>query len=375
MVFMNDFQQIKEFDDSRSAAGQLARVEDTRAAAEEFRQRMLAGPQARFFRSFNLVKIPYPTKYALRNAFSRERFVEFLHIQNRLFIVQFETCEGVKTMLVSPSDHQPVAQTPYFRRLQDKTPRWILNRVVKRQETVPEIIARIGLQPEDIDYITYDHLHTQDLRRWLGTGDEPPYFPNARLLVHRKEWAAVQDLNPYQADWYFPGGIAGVSQDKVISFDGSIMLGEGVALIHTPGHTEGNHSLVVHTERGLWVTSENGVSVDSYAPLQSKVSGIADYARTIGTEVIINGNTLENSIDQYISMVQEKTIAGPSSRDPRFPNVFPSSEMTGYWLFPGTKPSFYVGEVNFGELYIPNTLQTPSTPTVLETRSKAEAVK
>jgi hypothetical protein len=35
--------------------------------------------------------------------------------------------------------------------------------------------------------------------------------------------------------------------------------------------------------------------------------------------VIINGNTLENSVGQYISMVQELTIAGASLRDPSLP--------------------------------------------------------
>jgi hypothetical protein len=133
-------------------------------------------------------------------------------------------------------------------------------------------------------------------------------------------------------------------------FEGSIQLGEGIALIHTPGHTEGNHSIVTNTDEGIWVTSENGVSVDAYAPLLSTASGVATYAKNLRTEVIINGNTLENSIDQYISMVQEKTIAGPSSRDPRYPNVFPSSEMTPFWAFPGATPSFYVGHAKHGEL-------------------------
>ncbi|MCI5102797.1 MAG: hypothetical protein MRY60_03370, partial [Algiphilus sp.] len=63
------------------------------------------------------------------------------------------------------------------------------------------------------------------------------------------------------------------------------------------------------------------------------------------------GNTLENAVDQYISMVQEKTIAGPSARDPRFPNLFPSSEMTPFWAFPGTRPAFYVGQAHHGTLH------------------------
>ena len=116
-----EFEQINDFNGSRDAYGQQARVEDTRAAAKRFRQHMLAGPKARYFRSFDLVKVPYPSRYGLRNAFSRERLVEYLHIQNRLFVVQLDTADGVKTLLVSPSDHERGGETPFFRRLQDKT--------------------------------------------------------------------------------------------------------------------------------------------------------------------------------------------------------------------------------------------------------------
>jgi hypothetical protein len=90
--------------------------------------------------------------------------------------------------------------------------------------------------------------------------------------------------------------------------------------------------------------------VDAYAPKLSTIWGVARYANTIGTEVIINGNTLEDSVDQYISMVQELTIAGPSSRDARYPNMFPSSELTPAWMFPGTKPSFRVSHAVHGKL-------------------------
>ena len=347
---MTTFKPIKHFDDCRKAYGQMTRVEDTRAAAEVFRREMLAGPKVRYFQSFDLVTAPYPTRYGLRNAFSRERWVEYLHIQNRLFVIQFDTPEGLKTLLVSPSDYERNGETPFFKRLQETTPEWMVNLIVKRHSTVLEILARIGLKPEDVDYITYDHLHTQDIRRWLGSYDQKALLPNAKLLVHKREWESTLDLNPYQADWYCPQGVAGVPDEKVICFEGSIMLGDGLALVHTPGHTEGNHSIVTHTDEGIWVTSENGISVDAYAPQFSSASGVAKYAHKLNTEVIINGNTLENSVDQYISMVQEKTIAGTSNRDPRFPNIFPSSEMTPFWMFPGTKPSFYVGQAIHGHL-------------------------
>ena len=54
----------------------------------------------KYYESFDLVRVPYPTRYGLRNAFSRERLVEFLHLQNRLFVVQFETPQGLKLSLI-----------------------------------------------------------------------------------------------------------------------------------------------------------------------------------------------------------------------------------------------------------------------------------
>lgn len=148
--------------------------------------------------------------------------------------------------------------------------------------------------------------------------------------------------------------MAGIDANRIVRFDGSVMLGDGIALVHTPGHTEGNHSIVVNTDEGLWVISENGISVDAYAPQHSTLWGVAKYAKAIGSEVIINGNTLENSIDQYISMVAELTIAGPSQRDPRYPNMFPSSELAPFWLFPGTRPSFQVKHAVHGRLTLPS---------------------
>lgn len=343
-----DARPIPHFRGARKVPGQQARVERVRAAALSFRNDMLSGPKVRYLESFDLIRLPYASRYGLRNAFALEPVVPFLHIQNRVIIIQIDTSDGLRTVLVSPSDHERGDETPYFRRLRKAVPAVMQKLVVTRQATVLQVLARVGLLPEQIDYITYDHLHTQDVRRWLGTGNRPGLLPNARLIVQGREWDAARDLSPYQRDWYCPGGLDGVPDDKVIRIDGDVMAGCGLALIHTPGHTEGNQSIVAHTDEGLWVTSENGISVDAYEPLQSRVPGLARYASALGLEAIANGNTLENAVDQYISMVQEKTIAGPSMRDPRFPNVFPSSEMTPFVLFPGTRPSMSVGKISHG---------------------------
>lgn len=325
------------------------RLRAVRRGAHELRERLASAPPVRLFRSFDLVKVPYPTKYALREACSLP--VPYVHILNRLFVVQVDTHDGVKTILGEPLDRRGNAETPFFKRLAAPlggADGVIAGRVWPVLGDVAQILEQLGIAPADVDYVTYDHLHTQDLRQWLGSHDRAPFFPNAKLLVMRQEWASVHGLLPTQQEWYCPNGVDGVAEDRVIQLDGDVMIGESFALVHTPGHTEGNHSLVAKTSEGIFVSSENGVAPECYAPEHSRISGVARWARRTGSEVVLNGNTLEGSVDQYISMVQEKEIAGPSARNPDFPNVAPSSELSPHPLSPGLSPTFRVGEISLG---------------------------
>jgi len=320
-----------------------------RRQARAFREQMLDGPVAPLLRSFDLVKVPYPTRYGLRDACSLP--TPYIHILNRLFVVQFDTPSGLKTLLAEPLDREGNAQTPFFHRLASKVggaSSRLSHLMWPERGSVAGCLDLLGLHPEDIDYITYDHLHTQDLRRWLGTSTREAFFPRAKLLVMREEWMSAQGLLPTQAQWYCPHGTEGVPEDRIVLLDDDVMLGQSVALVRTPGHTAGNHSLVVHTPEGLYVASENGVCADAYAPDKSDIPGLRRYASVTGAEVVLNGNTLEGSVDQYLSMVQEKEIAGASERNPDFFNVAPTSELSAHRLSPGIKPTFTVGELRFG---------------------------
>ncbi|MGM8885356.1 hypothetical protein ACS8FD_05385 [Psychrobacter sp. 1U2] len=349
---------IHDFDDVRQSPLPQERLKAAREAAQAFRERFMDEPEVAYYQSVNLVRVPYPTWYAYSGVYTQSTYkFPYLHILNRLFIVQFRNALGeLKTLLFSPSDIEADRETPFFKRLTNKIPDWspLESVVAPIFRDVTQALNEIGLNPEDVDYISYDHLHTQDVRQWLGSKtaneDRPAYFPNAKLLVHEKEWQSAQGLLPVQAEWYCPNGIEGVDPDKVITFTSSLKLGDGLALVHTPGHTEGNHSLVARVPDGIRVTSENGVGADAYAPINSKVNAIRRYAKKTGMEVILNGNTLEDSTDQYISMIVEKTIAGPS-KNPDFPNCASSSEATPYWLIPGHKVSHLIGEAKFGALH------------------------
>lgn len=345
--------QIDDFKGARDAASPQDRLREVRLRAARFRERLLNGPEARYYASFSLIRVPYPTRYALLNACSVP--LPFIHILNRLFVIQVDTDQGVKTLLASPSDIHRNVTTPFFKRLADGMGPFkeIGTRFIGPEiSTVEKCLSRIGLPPEKVDYISYDHLHTQDVRGWLGDGLNTGVFPNAKLLVMRQEWESAKGLLPPQADWYCPDGVAGIHPSRVILLDGDTMLGESVALMRTPGHTEGNHSFVAHTPEGIMVTSENGIAPDAYAPRSSRIPGVARYAEKTGMEVILNGNTLEGGLDQYISMVQEKEVAGPSVRNPDFPNMVCSSELAAFWAFPGVAPTMSFGDLSFGRVTV-----------------------
>jgi len=342
---------IPQFKEARKAKTANYRLELCRKAATEFRDSMLAAPQVHFYKSMELIRAPYPSKYAFLNCNVVPS--PLIHILNRLFVVQVKTPVGLKTILLSPSDAHRNAETPYFKRMADGFGPFKeigTKFIAPELNTVEDCLQQLGIKPEQIDFISYDHLHTQDVRRWLGGDGEEAIFPNAKLLIMKEEWAHTLDLAAPQREWYCPNGISGIDKSKVILLDTDVMIGEGLAIIRTPGHTMGNHSFVAHTPEGLKVTSENGVGPDCYEPSKSRIPGLAKYAKQTGMEVVLNGNTLEGALEQYVSMVVEKTIAGYHPVFNEFPNMANSSELTAYWGFPGYKPTVTFGNLEFGEL-------------------------
>ncbi|MCS6985626.1 MAG: hypothetical protein NZM25_10940 [Leptospiraceae bacterium] len=353
---------LEDFEGARLSLNPQRRLEEVRKRARKFREKMLSMAPVSYFKSIPLVRVPYPTRYGFFAVFNEVTLVSpILHITNRLFVIQYKTQLGMKTLLFSPSDIMANAETRFFKRfaggillgLEGEEYRLLKDLaqqvIAPFYTTVEDALRRLGISPEEVDYITYDHLHTQDLRRWLGDGRQKPYFPNAKLIVMKEEWESAKGLLPPQRDWYCPGGIDGVPEEKVILLDGDVLLGEGVALVKTPGHTFGNHSLVVRLSKGLLVSSENGISPESYAPHNSANEAIRKYALKTGVEVILNGNTQESGLEQYISMVMEKEIAGPSWYHSDFPSILNSSQFSSYWMFPGLSPTFEFPDIEEGQ--------------------------
>lgn len=351
--------RIDHFTEADAAVQPGVQLRLIRDAAPRFRAWFAASGAPDYVGTFDLVSLPYPTKFGLwRAALSP---VPFLTITNRLIVLRWKDADGrPRTMLFEPSDPHLGANTPYFRSLRESMPRQVERFTVKFHGTVEEHLRRLGIRPEEVDYLTFDHLHTQDVRRWIGTTvpqadispSRPlePYFPNAKLIVQRAEIEAMADLHPLQRPWFQPETYTDLRRDALLQIDGDVLLGPGVALLSTPGHTIGNHTLVVNTATGIWASSENAIATECLTPEHSRIPGVRRWAERWGQEVIVNANTIENTAQQYNSMVKEKSIVDRSRIDARFLQFFPSSELTHNRLNPGTSPTFNHFAISHGAL-------------------------
>jgi len=333
-----------------------------RETAPRFREWFSATGTPDFVGTYDLVSLPYPTRFGLfRAALSPS---PYLTITNRLMVIRWKEPDGrPRTLLFEPSDVELGGNTPYFARLArrtEKMPKLLQGLLVRYHGTVLEHLQRVGVRPEEVDYLTFDHLHTQDVRRWIGTNGPAANisparpveaaFPNAKLIVQRTELESLRNLHPLQRPWYQPDTYTDLRQDALLPIEGDVLLGPGVALLSTPGHTIGNHSLVLNTSTGIWVSSENVIATECITPEHSRIPGVRRHAENWGQELVLNANTIEATAEQYNSIVKEKSIADPSRVDSRFLQYFPSSELTANRANPGTAPTFVHLGIRHGTL-------------------------
>ncbi len=318
-------------------------------AAESFRKEFVSTGVPESIDTVDLMTLPYPTRFGLWRAASSP--APFLAITNRMLVIRWSESDGTpRTLLFEPSDIDLGANTPYFADLASRLPNAITSRLTVKHLDVVTHLATLGIHPREVDYLVFDHLHTQDVRRWLGTtesqpdlnpdGPVKPIFPNAKLIAQRRELSELASLHPTQRRWYQPETFRALPPDSIAAIDGDVLLGPGVAIIETPGHVTGNQSLVLNTNTGIWTSSENAIAVECLEPRHSRIPGVARWAKTWGQDVIVNANTLEGLADQYNSLMLEKALADRSQRDSRFVQYFPSSELTARWTNPGTSPTF-----------------------------------
>jgi hypothetical protein len=290
----SELKRVTSLDDAWATQGSGPRLRAVRAAAERLRERMASGPRVVAVRTLPLATLLYPTRYAFWGAaVSPAPFVVMTH---RCLLVQFLQRGELKLLLFNPSDVIAARQTPYFRRIARQFGDYLSYEVFTRRfDPVEDQLASLGLSAADVDYIAFDHFHTQDLRPLLGPAGR---YPRATLLAPEAEWRSWDDLHPLQQAWFQVDGRSGVDPARVALTRGDLELGDGIWILRTPGHTVGNQTLFINTDSGVWGSSENGTSADSYSPHDSRIAGLRAACALTGVDVILNANTPEWMADQ-----------------------------------------------------------------------------
>jgi hypothetical protein len=304
-------------------------------------------------RTLPLTTLPYPAKYAFWGA--ARTLSPFVIMTHRAVLVQFFRDGQLKNLLFNPSDIEAARATPFFARLEAKFGKRIAEALQTKYPPLEAQLREHGLSASDIDYLAYDHFHTQDLRWTLGTedGTKLPRFPNATLLAPKSEWDAWDDLHPLQRAWFVAEGKRGVRTGRVELTTGDLALGDGLLLLRTPGHTVGNQTLFMNTGSGVWGISENGTCADNWTPHESRISGIRKAVADTDVDVVLNANTPELGAAQYTSMILERTLCSRVKAAPAFVQMFASSEVTKSYLAPGVSPTWTFGAITEGANVVP----------------------
>lgn len=110
---------------------------------------------------------------------------------------------------------------------------------------LPQELAAAGISTDDVDTVVLTHLHTDHVG-WAVV-DSLPYFGNARYVLQRAEYEAVDALNPQLRERL----LAPLQATGQLSLaEGDESLAEAVRVVATPGHTPGHQSVLVDTGDG-----------------------------------------------------------------------------------------------------------------------------
>jgi glyoxylase-like metal-dependent hydrolase (beta-lactamase superfamily II) len=150
-------------------------------------------------------------------------------------------------------------------------------RLTRPRGSVVDALARLGLQPEDIDLVIDTHLHNDHCGGntcYAPDGTLRATFPNAEYVVQRREYEdAMRPNERTRATYLFENYQPLYESGQLRLLDGDTELLPGITGIVTPGHTPGHMSVrlesngqhaafvcdmasfAIHFERLGWMTA------------------------------------------------------------------------------------------------------------------------
>jgi glyoxylase-like metal-dependent hydrolase (beta-lactamase superfamily II) len=121
---------------------------------------------------------------------------------------------------------------------------------VTEESNLVEDLGRLGIQPNDIDYILMTHLHFDHACGLTKREGETwvPVFERAEIITTQTEWVEMKNPNIRSKSTYWAENWEAVSS-LVRPFEGEQEITEGIKMIHTGGHSDG-HAIIIIEDGG-----------------------------------------------------------------------------------------------------------------------------
>ena len=233
-------------------------------------------------RTVDIASAGYPLKFAFGGAAKGAN--PYVNIINRLQVIQFEDFDGrLRTLAYEPTVPEGPVEAPFYAQMVERLGEFLSYKVLATIWNHPDeaLGGRAAPRGRGLRQLRPPPrpgpaVRARHHRAHPGRGGAPPaVVPEREADRPAREWDTFGSLHPMQWAWYVEDGLKDLITDNVVLVNGDVELGKGVALVWTPGHTDGNHSLCINTDDGVWVSSENGVAADSWHPHLSKIPGSA----------------------------------------------------------------------------------------------------
>ena len=115
----------------------------------------------------------------------------------------------------------------------------------------PEMLAKVGVQPTDINLVVHTHLHFDHVgwNTLEKAGANVPHFPNAKHVVQRSEWEFWTATDKRKGLVFYDEVLEPIERSGQLELiDGDYTATAHVSSIPTPGHTVGHVSYVLASE-------------------------------------------------------------------------------------------------------------------------------
>jgi len=154
---------------------------------------------------------------------------------------------GLNCLLVQTSDKNIVIDTGVGEKLKERFKEIYR---IERDYGLIESLAKIGLKPENIDFVINTHLHFDHCggNTIKKDGKLIPTFPNAKYIIQKQEWFDATNPNEKTKASYLKENFIPIKESgQLMLVHDKYEVLPGIKVFITNGHTQGHQSVLIES--------------------------------------------------------------------------------------------------------------------------------